>query len=224
MAVVPRISGTVRYEVYEGNRLDPAISDSWGSEGTHWHVFDWGYVNQYLQKGLTSNCKYLELHVSVPSPFDNLMNENLLRAIAGSWDSICQEGAPVRATMWYKGTHHILGIPTLWQYVIFLEYHESPLIQIAVIVELLAMVFAVVIGMKMLGFDAGSVNKLVAAPFTGTTYVFIIGIGFLVALAYFQDRMKMKAPVRVTAPKLPQVAPTYGPVGTVSRAATGRRR
>jgi hypothetical protein len=228
MAVVPRISGIVRYEVYEGTRLDPAIAVSWGAEGSHWRVWDWNYVNQRLQKGVSSNAKYLELHLSVPPPFDNMMNEHMLDMIAWSWSNIIREGAPVRATMWYKANRWgPLNTPVLWHYLIFLEYHESPMIPIAAVIELLAMVFAVVIGLKMLGFDAGSVNKLVSAPFTGTTFVFILGIGFLVALAYFQERVKIPASrqVRVTAPKMPQVAPSV-PLEMASgatRVARGRR-
>jgi hypothetical protein len=221
--VIPRISGIVRYQVYEGNRLDPAIADSWGSEGVHWRVYDWNYVNQYLQKGMKSNCKYFELHWSTISPFDNLFNEHMLDLISQFWIHYAKEGAPVRATMWYKGTHHILGIPTVWEYTIFLEYHESPAIELPAIVAIFVAIIGIGLVMKWLGFDAGSVNALAAAPFSGMVWVFILGTAFLVALSYYQQHAGFKAPVRPAVPKTPSITPTapLEYVGTAERVAKG---
>jgi len=46
---------------------------------------------------------------------------------------------------------------------------------------------------------------MIASPFTGTTFVFVLGIGFLVALAYYQQHAGIKRPVTPIAPRIPQV-------------------
>lgn len=208
MADIPQIPGIVSYATYD-HELDPAIAASWNAEGSHWRVWDWDFISRYLQvdsPGGNGNAKWFELHVDVPPPADNLMNETMLDHISDAWDML-GEGAPVRATMWYKASR-IGPVPYMWHYVIFLEYHESPQIAIGALITLFVTILGIVVGLKMLGFNAGSVSQLVAAPFSGAVLVFMLGTAFLVALAYFQQQMSIRAPVRPTPPRIPQVAPT----------------
>jgi hypothetical protein len=130
MAVnVPHLNGRVRYTSYDGFRLDPDVMD-WGEEGSHWVIWDWGYINTYLQAGnntpIPSNFKYCEFRLDVPPPADNLMNEGLLNRIKELWGAMGR-GAPIRATMWYKASRKCLigmCVPTMWHYIIFLEYTD----------------------------------------------------------------------------------------------------
>jgi hypothetical protein len=77
-----------------------------------------------------------------------------------------------------------------------------------IVVQILLAVASIIVGAKFLGYDSGSVNKLAkdvaSAPFSGTTWVFITGSLFLVALSYFQQHANFKSPVRPTPPRIPQ--------------------
>lgn len=213
LGIGPRIAHITRYATYD-TRLDPAIPVSWGAEGVHWRVWDWPTIDQYYQKGKTipANHKYIELHLSVPSPADRLMTTFILDRLRDTWGVVVREGAPIRATLWWKGSF------PLFRYVLFIEYHESPLIPIAVVAEWVALVLAVVIGLKFLGFDAGTTQGLVQAPFTGMAWVFIIGIGFIAVLAWAMPRMGGEGVMpRVSAtakppsvPYMPQITPVTG--------------
>lgn len=207
LGIGSRIAHITRYATYD-TRLDPAIPVSWGAEGVHWRVWDWPTIDQYYQKGRTipANHKYIELHLSVPSPADRLMTTFILDRIKDTWGIVVREGAPIRATLWWKGS-----IP-MFQYVLFLEYHESPLIPIAAVAELLALVLAIVIGLKFLGFDAGTTQGLVSAPFTGMMWVFILGIGFIVVLSWVQPRLVGV----VRPPEVPGVPKRIVPVERVA--------
>jgi hypothetical protein len=154
-------------------------------------------------------------------------------------------GRAIRATMWWKG-----GFP-LFEYTIFLEYDDGsgigsvtppediyqivspvgvapilpgviPVVTTGAIVALAVLIFGIIIGLKVMGFDSGSVTALAQSPFTGMTGVFVIGIAFILVLSWVQPRLTAS----VVQPKPPgivgEMTPSLG-VGIGGERATPPR-
>lgn len=161
-------------------------------------------------------------------PDDRLITESNVRAlIEYVFNNFFHEGAPVRMCFMNRADR-VAGIPVLWHYDLYLEWHSSPgFLAPAAVLEAFLSVALIVIGitiaMKMGGngvIDKVG-DKIVVPAISGIALIFILGIGFVVALSYLAPG------VRATArpPKVPGAG--LLPVGEVSVGpvpATRRRR
>jgi len=168
----------------------------------------------------------MEVNFKVVPPFDALVTSGNVRMILENlfFDRI-REGAPLRMCFMNRADR-TFGVPYLWHYNLYLEYHESPAIPVAIALEgffALIALFGIIIATYAL-INSGVIEKIgdniIVPAVTGIALVFILGIGFVVALSYFAPG------VRATArpPHVPGAGVVPVTEVSVGPAAVSRRR
>lgn len=187
----------------------PCVCAPEGWEEYHSHVWPefWSYEGKI---------KWLECSFEIVPPADRLVTaSNMQWVLEQVFFEHLHEGAPLRMCFMNRADR-VLGIPVLWHYKLYVEFHESPLIQISAVMGALGMVMLVLVGgyvtLKLL--NSGVIEKIgsniIVPSIVGLGMVFILGIGFIFVLANYMPG------VRATArpPKIPGAG--ISPVGEVS--------
>lgn len=143
--------------------------------------------------------KWVEFSFEVVPPFDRLITAESIRGwIGATFIEQIREGGALRMCFANKATR-VAGVPVLWHYAIYLEYHESPNITVGAILEGFAAVVLLAIGVtltfKLLG--EGTLEKIgdevIKPAVQGIALIFILGIGFVVALSYLLPGVEARA-------------------------------
>lgn len=184
-----------------------------------YHFNRWPIYDQLYQQD--TNYKWMEWTFSVLPPGDIVVNKTSMNFLAGDIFSRLAEGGPVQYACYYRA-NRVAGVPWKWDYYFHLEYHESPAIQIAAILETVMVILALLVGLaitvKLIG--AGDIKDIVQAPFMGMAAVFILGIGFVVAMSWLEPRFR----AQMSMPKVPLMPRAEVGVGPAPAAERRRRR
>lgn len=180
-----------------------------GWEEYHSHVWNefWNHNGKIV---------WMEFSFDVLPPFDHYVTlSNMRMVIEDLFFEHLHEGAPLRMCFMNKAKR-VAGIPVLWQYKIYLEYHESPAVPVAIALEgffgLIALLGVAWITYKLI--NSGVIEKIgdhiITPAIMGTAMIFILGIGFIFVLSYLQPGLRATA----RPPKVPGAG--LVPVGEVS--------
>lgn len=173
--------------------------------------------------------KWLTFSFGVPPLSDKLVTASSMQwALEQVFFEYLHEGQPLRMCFMNKADR-VAGIPVWWNYQVYVEFHESPLIQITAVMGALGLVLAIVVAgaVTLRLINSGVIEKIggniIVPSIVGLGMVFILGIGFIFVLANYMPGLR----ATVQPPEVPgmrRVTPvTEVSVGAAPTAARRRR-
>jgi hypothetical protein len=134
-----------------------------------------------------------------------------------------KEGAPLRMCFMNKAKR-VAGIPVEWDYKLYVEYHESPAVPVAIALEgffgLLALLGIIIVAYALIksGVIEKIGNSIITPAITGTALIFILGIGFIFVLANYMPGIRATAkPPGIVSGITPVTEVAVGPTATAAR-------
>jgi len=189
-----------------------------GWEEYHSYVWDefWNYSGRIV---------WMEMDFWAYPPYDKLITADTVQwVLENLFFEHIKEGAPLRMCFMNKAKR-VAGVPWEWDYKLYVEYHESPAVPVAIALEgffgLLALLGIIIVAYQLIrsGVIEKIGNSIITPAITGTALMFILGIGFIFVLANYMPGIRATAkPPRVPGAGIaPVTEVAVGPAATAAR-------